>query len=90
MTIDDWRRHIDALDRAISALVDERFRAVEAIGALKLAQHLPIVDEAREAEVYARVASTARRPNDVREVYALIVQLSRRLQLEQSFNGDLT
>lgn len=77
MTLDDWRVHLDALDYAIAGLLDERFRVVEAIGAVKRASGQPYYDPAREQVVLARVAAHVERPTLVCAIFEQIVTLSR-------------
>jgi chorismate mutase len=80
MTLDDWRAHLDSIDHALAALLDERFRVVEEIGALKRASGLPVVDEARERAVLARVATIATRREPVVELFRWIILASREHQ----------
>lgn len=52
-----WRVRIDAIDRAILALMNERVRCAHVIGAIKKQVGLPVYVPSREAEVVANVLS---------------------------------
>lgn len=60
--LDDLRRELDAVDRAILETAARRNRLVREIAAAKLASgaRKPLFDREREREVYARAARTAR------------------------------
>src|SRR5262245_62049246 len=51
MTLADWRRKIDDLDRKLVELLNERSRCALEIGKLKQQQHLPLYQPEREKEV---------------------------------------
>ncbi len=51
MSIDDWRRRIDELDRKLVELLNERSRCALEIGRLKQAAQLPLYQPDREREV---------------------------------------
>ena len=65
--IDEARRQIDRIDRAMAALFIERMQASEVIAAYKQMQGLPIEDRQREAELTARNERLL--PTDYRPYY---------------------
>jgi chorismate mutase len=59
MTIDDWRRRIDEIDRKLVELLNERSRCALEIGRLKRAAGIPLYQPEREREIL----QTAQRVN---------------------------
>ncbi len=55
MTIDDWRRKIDDIDRKLVELLNERSRWVLEIGRYKRAAGLPLYQPEREQEILRNV-----------------------------------
>jgi chorismate mutase-like protein len=55
MTIDDWRRKIDEIDRKLVELLNERSKCAVEIGKIKKTQNLRVHDPEREREVLKRV-----------------------------------
>jgi chorismate mutase len=51
MTLSDWRRRIDEIDRKLVELLNERSRCALEIGKLKQAQNIPLYQPEREKEV---------------------------------------
>ena len=51
MTLSDWRRRIDEIDKKLVELLNERSRCALEIGKLKQEQHLPLYQPDREKEV---------------------------------------
>jgi chorismate mutase len=80
----ELRARIDVLDDAIVSALSERFSLALKVGAHK---GVEVQDEAREAEVLARVerlATELRGDRDaIGSTYALIVELSRQIQRTQ-------
>ena len=81
------RDAIDRVDAAIVSLVAERVRLAEALGAVKRASALPVVDRAQEDEVLRRAADRAESAGlEVEGVVALfrgLVDMARRAQGEE-------
>ena len=77
----ELRARIDALDDVIVSALTERFARALEVGAHKGAD---VQDNAREAEVLARVEHLATELGGdreaIRSIYALIVRLSREIQ----------
>jgi chorismate mutase len=51
MSLADWRRRIDDLDKKLVELLNERSRCALEIGKIKQAEHLPLYQPDREKEV---------------------------------------
>ncbi|MDD5111180.1 MAG: chorismate mutase [Candidatus Altiarchaeota archaeon] len=54
------RRRIDAIDRLIVRLLEQRAAAAREIGALKMRQGLPVQDRQRERQVLERAAGATK------------------------------
>ena len=83
MEIADWREKIDAIDRELVRLLNERARCVVEIGKIKSANGLPILDDSREQEVFQRVQEANHGPLDNEEllrVFRQIVHEARSLE----------
>ncbi len=81
------RRRIDALDRRIVELVNERARLGLAVGAAKrLAGQRGMLDASREREVLLRVATSNRGPlpqSDLLALYRRLILATRRLEIAE-------
>ena len=53
MSVEDWRRKIDEIDRKLVELLNERSRCVVEIGRLKKSDGTPLYQPDREREVLA-------------------------------------
>jgi chorismate mutase-like protein len=62
MSVADWRRKIDEIDRRLVELLNERSRCVLEIGRLKKLDGSPLYQPEREREVLAAVESANRGP----------------------------
>jgi chorismate mutase len=51
MSLSDWRRRIDEIDRKLVELLNERSRCALEIGKLKQAEKIPLYQPEREKEV---------------------------------------
>jgi chorismate mutase len=51
MSLGDWRRRIDEIDRKLVELLNERSQCALEIGKIKQAEHLPLYQPDREREV---------------------------------------
>ena len=75
------RGEIDRVDTELVRLLNERLRLVDAIGAIKRARGLPVRDEAREAELLARIRAQAEEnAAEAEAVYQMILLISRERQ----------
>jgi len=57
--LEEMRESIDDIDNAIIALIAERFKVTDRVGAYKAENGLPPVDKAREAKQYNRINDLA-------------------------------
>lgn len=83
MTLAEWRKAVDRLDRQIVGLLNRRARHAMAIGREKRRQALPVTDPGREAQILARLRRMNRGPlpdADLQAVYRLIMAACRRVQ----------
>ena len=55
MSIEDWRRKIDEIDRKLVELFSERSKCAIEIGKIKHAENLRVYDPAREQEILRRI-----------------------------------
>jgi len=81
--IDRWRERIDAVDRQIVDLLNERSRCALAIGEVKSRDGLPFYDPAREAEIVASAIAANAGPLEddaIRRLFERILDESRRLE----------
>jgi chorismate mutase len=80
----DCRNAIEVVDRRIVALLAQRVSLALRAASAKRAANLPLVDAAREAEVFQRVLAEGRLhalPADaLQEIFERIVAMSRRAQ----------
>jgi len=62
MSVEDWRRKIDEIDRKLVELLNERTRCVVEIGRLKKTDGTPLYQPDREREVLAAAERANRGP----------------------------
>jgi chorismate mutase-like protein len=62
MSVEDWRRKIDEIDRKLVELLNERSQCVLEIGRLKKTDGTPLYQPDREREVLAAVEHANRGP----------------------------
>jgi chorismate mutase len=83
VTIDDWRRRIDELDRKLVELLNERSRCAIEVGHIKRADHLPLYQPERELEVLENVerANPGPLPNTaIRRLFERILDEARTVE----------
>ncbi len=81
--LDDFRRHIDRIDLQLLALLNERTRIVEKIGAVKEQFALPVYEPKREDQVFRNVIdhnSGPLPPESVRRIFERIIDEMRTVQ----------
>jgi chorismate mutase-like protein len=64
MTIEDWRRKIDEIDKKLVKLLNERSRCAIEIGKIKQARNLHVHDPEREREILKRIKEANTGPLD--------------------------
>jgi len=83
MDLSEWRKKIDAIDRELVRLLNERAHCVAEIGKIKRQGGLPIEASGREEKVFANVVSANQGPLDddeLRRVFERIVEEGKGLQ----------
>jgi chorismate mutase len=83
MDLADWRKKIDAIDRELVRLLNERAQCVAEIGKIKRQGGLPIESSGREEKVFSNVLGANRGPlenDELRRVFERIVEEGKGLQ----------
>lgn len=83
MSIDDWRRRIDEIDRKLVELLNERARCAMEIGRLKQQDRLPLYQPEREHEVLAGAEAANSGPlshQAVRRLFERIIDEARTVE----------
>ena len=81
--IEESRAKIDALDRKLVELLNERTRLVEDIGQAKQALDIPVKEASREDDVYRNVLASNSGPvppDALRRIFERIIEEMRGLQ----------
>src|SRR5437868_13665848 len=92
--LEEFRSRIDAVDRSILLLLNERTKVVEEIGRVKQQAQLPIYEPRREDQVFENVIRHNTGPlgaQAVRRIFERIIDEMRgvqREQMERSAEGD--
>jgi chorismate mutase len=79
----DCRDRINAVDRKLVALLNERTRIVEEIGRIKREAHIPIYEPKREDEVFENATTYNAGPltaDAVRRIFERIIDEMRKVQ----------
>jgi chorismate mutase len=91
MTLSDWRRRIDDIDRKLVELLNERSRCALEIGKIKKAEHLPLYQPEREREVLENAESANPGPLSdaaIRRLFERIIDEARSAEREAMHAGD--
>jgi chorismate mutase len=83
----ECRRQIDAVDRKILTLLNERTRIVEEIGSIKQKLSLPIYEPKREDEVFHNVTSQNPGPlsaEALKRIFERIIDEMRSIQRDKT------
>jgi len=86
MDIADWRKKIDAIDREIVALINQRAEAAKEIGKLKRNSELPVYEPNREREIFENVRKANRGAlpdGELQHIYERLIDVMRSLQKEE-------
>ena len=75
MSIEDWRRKIDEIDRKLVELLNERSKCAIEIGKLKRALNLGVYDPEREREVLQRIKEVNGGPLDSERLQRLFERI---------------
>jgi chorismate mutase-like protein len=79
----DCRRNIDRIDLQLLALLNERARVAEIIGAVKREQSMPVYEPKREDQVYKNILDNNHGPlpaDAVRRIFERVIDEMRNLQ----------
>lgn len=90
MSIEEWRRGIDAIDAVLVRLLNERARLACRVGETKQVAGLDLRDPDREREVLdnaLRNNDGPLHPEAVERLFRVILSESRRFQAETGPNG---
>ena len=91
MTLVDWRRRIDEIDRKLVELLNERSRCALEIGKIKQAENLPLYQPDREREVLENAERANPGPLSdaaVRRLFERIIDEARSAEREAMHSGD--
>jgi chorismate mutase len=83
MTIDDWRQRIDAIDRKLVELFNERSRCAVEIGKIKRARKMEVIDAAREREVIRKAIEENQGPlseDALRRLFERLMEECRQIE----------
>jgi chorismate mutase len=86
-TIEDWRHRIDAIDRQLLELFNERSRCAMQIGRLKRAQGLPVYQPDREKDVLNNAERANAGPLDdtaIRRLFERVIDEARSLETREA------
>jgi len=90
--LEEFRVSIDAVDRRIVDLLNERTRVVEEIGRVKRHSDLPIYEPKREEQVFANITGHNQgplTPEAVRRIFERIIDEMRTIQrVRMASDGD--
>ena len=91
MSVEDWRRKIDEIDRRLVALLNERSRCVVEIGRIKRQTGDPLYQPDREEQVLAGVVSENSGPLPdaaIRRLFERILDEARSVERTVMHDGD--
>ena len=87
MSIEDWRRRIDEIDRKLLELLNERSRCAIEIGKTKRAQNVAVYDPEREGEILRRMKAENTGPLDeegLQRLFERVIDECRRIERIES------
>ena len=83
MSIEDWRRKIDEIDRQLVQLLNERSKCAIEIGKIKHDLNLRVYDPEREGEILRRIKETNDGPLDdegLQRLFERVIDECRRIE----------
>ena len=92
MTLSDWRRQIDEIDRKLVELLNQRSRCALEIGKLKQSANLPLYQPDREQEVLQNAEAANSGPLTdaaIRRLFERIIDEARSIEREAMHLGDV-
>ena len=90
MSLSDWRRKIDEIDRQLVELLNQRSRCALEIGKIKQAENLPLYQPEREREVLEnaeRVNGGPLTDAAIRRLFERVIDEARRIERVEA-DGD--
>ena len=89
MELKDYRQQIDAIDRELTRLFQERMHVAGSIAEYKKANGLPVLDKSRERQKLSELVGAAEEPlqSYVHVLYSLLFELSRSYQQRRISEG---
>ena len=92
MTLSDWRRQIDEIDRKLVELLNQRSRCALEIGKLKQEEKLPLYQPDRERDVLKNAERANSGPLTdaaIRRLFERIIDEARSVEREAMHLGDV-
>jgi chorismate mutase len=89
MSLGDWRRRIDEIDRKLVELLNERSQCALEIGKIKQAEHLPLYQPDREREVLKNAEKVNPGPLSdaaIRRLFERIIDEARSAEREAMYS----
>jgi len=83
MSIEDWRRKIDEIDRQLVQLLNERSKCAIEIGKIKHDLQMRVYDPQREREILRRIKETNDGPLDdegLQRLFERVIDECRRIE----------
>jgi chorismate mutase-like protein len=83
MSIEDWRRKIDEIDRQLVQLLNERSKCAIEIGKIKHDLNMRVYDPEREREILRRIKETNDGPLDnegLQRLFERVIDECRRIE----------
>ena len=91
MSIEDWRRKIDEIDRKLVELLNERSKCAIEIGKIKRSQDLRVYDPEREREILRRIKEVSGGPLDgdgLQRLFERIIDECRHIERIEREKGN--
>ena len=87
MSIEDWRKRIDEIDRKLLELFNDRTRCVIEIGRIKKAENVGVYDPQRERDILRRMKAENHGPLDeegLQRLFECVIDECRRIERNES------
>lgn len=81
MKLEQLRAEIDNIDDKIIQLLDSRLELTREVGKVKKQEHVEILDNNREEEIYRKIIKNSKNKNDIIYIYEKIMHNSKLNQL---------
>jgi len=87
MSIEDWRKRIDEIDRKLLDLLNDRTQCVIEIGRIKKTQNVGVYDPQRERDILRRMKAENHGPLDeegLQRLFERVIDECRRIERIES------